>query len=499
MENIFTPHFAPEQSQSETLMRYTDKNPAWLALAGMFLYGLALILLFPGGSEQDSAFHFMCCRDAWHNPRVFVDVWSRPLFTLLFVVPVHLGWTAGKLFSVLIGLGAAWQTWKLAENLGLKKAWLVIPILLAQPAFFLLYADFLTEPLFALVLVCALRCHLLGRIKWGMFLASLLPLARPEGFFLAILWGLWVLWGARSGTGERSWQASLRAVPGTLLLASGVFLWWLAALIISGDPLFIPHTWPKFWNTGMYGEATFFTYAAKSWEFAGPILLLPLVLGLLVCLWRRQWLEIVSAFLLPFALHTIFLVYNLLGEAGFSRYMVSVAPATAVLTLLGLNQLTGLFRLPERISSLATGLILLGSLGISFLYLDQNKGVREFVAIQEMADWLRQNPVPWRRVSWSSGQMCVALDLPGGQHPHLNLQDREGNLAVLRGQESGTLVFWDSYMGMAMYGLSVADIQTAGYQVLRTRHHSLPGVLLRGEILGRKLNWETEMTLLYKP
>src|SRR6202035_5913841 len=168
---------------------------AVVALALMALLGGVLILQFPGCPEQDTEYHFLEARSAWSNPTLFVDVWARPLYTMVYALPALLGFTAARFLAVGIGVALAWQTWRLACDLRLKRAWLVIPLLLGQPVFFELFPDLLTEPLFALVFVVALRWHLRGRTKRGMLAASFLPLARPEGVFLCLLWGLWVLTG----------------------------------------------------------------------------------------------------------------------------------------------------------------------------------------------------------------------------------------------------------------------------------------------------------------
>ncbi len=152
-----------------------------IALVLMALLGGSLIFLLPGYPEQDSGYHFVMARAAWHEPVYFVDVWARPLYTLAFSGPALLGFKAARFFALAISLLVAWQTWRLAQDLRLERTWLVVPLLLAQPTFFELFTDLLTEPLFALTFVVALRLHLRGRIKMGMLLASLLPLARPEG------------------------------------------------------------------------------------------------------------------------------------------------------------------------------------------------------------------------------------------------------------------------------------------------------------------------------
>src|ERR1700738_3860297 len=171
----------------------SDLRNATIALALMALLGVALVFLFPGCPEQDTDYHFLEARTAWSNPWLFVDVWGRPLYTMSYALPALLGFTAARFFAVGIGVAIAWQTWRLACDLHLERAWLVIPLLLGQPGFFELFPDLLTEPLFALVFVVALRWHLRGWTRRGMLVASLLPLARPEGVFLCLLWGVWLV------------------------------------------------------------------------------------------------------------------------------------------------------------------------------------------------------------------------------------------------------------------------------------------------------------------
>src|ERR1700722_18222728 len=163
---------------------------AWVFMA---VIGVLLIFLFPGSPEQDVDYHFLMARTAWIDHFYFVDVWGRPLFTTLFAPAALLGFIPARCLALAISVAAAWQTYRLACDLRLSRAWLVIPFLLGQQTFFELYSNLFTEPLFALVLVVALRCHLSGRVKSGMLVASLLPLARPEGVFLCLFWGLWIL------------------------------------------------------------------------------------------------------------------------------------------------------------------------------------------------------------------------------------------------------------------------------------------------------------------
>jgi hypothetical protein len=462
----------------------------------MALLGGTLIFLFPGFPEQDSGYHFVMARTAWHQPVYFVDVWARPFYTLAFSGPALLGLTGARFFALVISLLIAWQTWKLALDLRLERPWLVLPLLLAQPTFFELFTDLLTEPLFALVFVVALRLHLRGRIKTSALAASLLPLARPEGAFLCLLWAAWLSRACRQ-TGHRpTWLSSAAYLP---LLATGMILWWAAALAITGDPLFLVHNWPTHWQQGIYGHGSILTYSSRAWEFAGPLLTVFLLVGLLRLFWLKKHSSITAAWLLFFLLHSVFRAYGLFGEAGYPRYMVSLAPATAIITLEGWNTIASWKNEWFRRIRLMIGLVIItGSLVISFLYLDSFIWTRDFVAIREMLTWFEQNHDTVRRLIWSNVGMCIQTNNDLRTAPALS-EDRERNLKALQDAQPQTLVFWDDDIGPKWFGLSAQEIQNAGFRLLRVRHYTLPGLIVRGKMGGWQLTRNIELSLLYKP
>jgi hypothetical protein len=476
-----------------------DSRNAAIALALMALLGVLLIFLFPGCPEQDTEYHFLEARSAWSNPSFFVDVWGRPLYVTFYALPTLLGFTATRFFAVGVGLAIAWQTWRLAYDLGLRRPWLVIPLLLGQPVFFELFPDLLTEPLFALVFVVALRWHLRGWTRRGMLVASFLPLARPEGVFLCLLWGFWIITKELNSAPLSDgpfYRRLIRPVPSTLILAAGVVLWWTAATCITRDPLFILHNWPKTWHQGMYGRGTLFSYSERASEFTGLLLGALFLVGLWDKVRARTWIPITSSFFLLFILHTLFRAYGLFGEAGYPRYMVSVAPAIAVLTLQGWNTIASHLEKWPRFASVILGATVLGiSLVPNFCYLDAFSSARDPIAIREMTDWLHAHPEPYKRLVWSNARMCIACGFTLAQSPSLGSSNRETTLAVLKDAPSGTLVFWDDHFGPDWFGLTAAEIENSGYKRIRTQHYSLPGILV-GEIGG---NRELELSLLLKP
>jgi hypothetical protein len=473
---------------------------AVIAVVFMAVIGVLLIFLFPGSPEQDVDYHFLMARTAWVDHFYFVDVWGRPLFTTLFAPAAWLGFISARFFALAISVAAAWQTYRLACDLRMSRAWLVIPFLLGQQTFFELYSNLFTEPSFALILVVALRCHIGGRIKSGMLVASLLPLARPEGAFLCLFWGLWILIlpqrerartsgnavnererGVRAGTTGNVvryqlpiYRRVVNRLGSIVILASGVVIWWFAALLLTGDPVFILHNWPATWRTDMYGHGTFLSYAQRSQEFAGVILILPFILGLVRGFRCRYLSLITSVFLVLFLLHSIFVKYGLFGEAGFPRYMVSVAPAIAVLTLEGWNTIFSV-KILRPFVIVAGWVVLTFSILQSVHYLDSMVWTRDAVAIDEMADWLQQQYPSVPGLIWSNGRMCIVLKRNLKDNPPAG--NREKLFALLEKAPAGTIVFWDNEIGPNWFGTTSAEIEGRGYKLLTSRHYSLPALI----------------------
>jgi hypothetical protein len=486
--------------------RLGNSRLAIVSLTLMAGLGVLLILLFPGSAEQDTDYHYLMVRTAWVDHSYFVKVWARPLFTTLFAPAGLFGYTAARFFALAISLATAWQTCRLANDLEMPRPWLAVAILLGQPVFVEVFSDLYTETLFALLFVLALRCHLRGRTKLGMLIASLLPLARPEGVFLCVLWGALIL-VQPAGPSDYApfFRRVISRIPLVLILALGVAVWWLAAFVITGDSLYILHDWPTTWHRDMYGHGTFFSYAERAIEFIGQLLVIPFLVGLFRRLRSGRWLLITSSFLLFFLLHSIFRRFGLFGEAGYPRYMVSVAPATAVLTLEGWN-LLGLMRIPRALLIAAGCVTLVVSIAMSLVYIDGMTWARDPVAIDDMADWLRQHRKSFSGLIWSNARMCTVLSQNLADSPQLS---GRGDLAKrLQTAPSGTIVFWDDHIGPDWFGATAADIENSGYKLLISRHYLVHAVLYPDSgfdrfrwlpILGEFQPREIQLSLLEKP
>ncbi len=438
-----------------------------LWLSAFALLGIALVFLYPDADQQDAGYHYLFARWSWNEPYYLIGVWTRPLFTLIYSIPAQFGYSASKLFTLMVCLATGLQTFRLARRLSMPNSELVVPLLFLQPAYFLLFTETQTESLFALLLVVALSLHYAGRVRAGMIVASLLILVRPEGFFLGFLWWLWVLQSHR----EWPWW---RRLCESLWLGMGALVWWLAASLITRDPLWILHDWPADWHalSVANGRGPVFWYLLLLPLIVGPLLIPAFVIGLRRLLEKRVFALGVSSVLTVLLLHSVLFWRGWFGAAGYARYVVCVAPAIAIISLAGWNQLAVMSSRGVRVAVLAASFL------ICLFYVDGYRFTRDARAVDDVMSWLDHNPVSFRRLVYSQSYMCIRLECGSSDSPQLNA-DREHNLDLIRALPAGTLVFWDVEVGPKWYKLEAADFERLGYRRLLSRSFRLEGWFFR--------------------
>ena len=249
-----------------------------LALLVFALASIACAVTSGGFLTADALTHYLYAKYAFAEPYLLVDVWGRPLVTALYAVPAALGGRiAVRVTALLVALGCALASYRVAKGQGHRRPALALVFTLAQPLVFLNSFAEMTELPFALVAGLAFWAYQSRRFWLAAGLAALLPLARPEGFeFLALavlglllnrrflpllllplpllLWNHagWELFG-REGPWWRwlidHWPYSGRSTypPGNPLQ----FLFFLPAVV---GPLLLPAMWVGAWMSLSRGE-----------------------------------------------------------------------------------------------------------------------------------------------------------------------------------------------------------------------------------------------------
>src|ERR1700691_1596379 len=195
--------------------------------------------------------HFLNARDGFWQPSKLLGSWARVGSKLPLIVPAQFGILAARWMSAVVSVLCAWQTIRLADDLGVRRAWLAGPMLIFQPFVFSLAGDTMTELPLALGLVIAIRLWLARRIWASCIVMGYLPTVRPEGFFLCALWAAMVL--------------SRRRLGPAIALGWGRMAWFIACLIFWRNPAYFFRegwSWPAD-SLRIYGHGTFFAYVDR--------------------------------------------------------------------------------------------------------------------------------------------------------------------------------------------------------------------------------------------
>jgi len=304
------------------------RQVAWLvilAAAGYFTWLAFASEGWWGGG--DALVHYRMARFAWQHPLLFLDLWGKPVFTLLSAPFALFGFKAMRLFNILTALLTAWTAFDLLRRMELRNGVLAMVLILTAPIYFILIPSTLTEPLFGFVLLLAPWFMLRGKYVAGAAVVSFLPFIRSEGMFLLVFYVLFLLLNKKRN-----------ALP---WLGLGTVLVWSAGLLAYGDPLWLVEQFP--YHAGsIYSSGPWWHYGGMLRELWGPVLLWLSLAGsgliVLSAISKREygsslfWLLLAPA-LAYFVMHSVLYWLQMGGSAGLARIMAPIVPVAAVLTV----------------------------------------------------------------------------------------------------------------------------------------------------------------------
>jgi hypothetical protein len=296
-----------------------------LSLLGFaFLLALGLVYVFFSDvkSVTDDMAHHLYSRYFWRYPEIMLSQWQRPLYTLLTAFPALFGYRVHCLSSVVFSLFCCGFAMGIARHYGLRNTFLIPIIMATTPVYAETFWTTLSEPPFAALLCFALWCHVKGFHGMATMLAGFLPLVRPEGAVVVLIWIIQYLW-----------QKRLTYLPWILL---GATFWLVAAWAITGDVLYPLRASYQF-NPGF--REVQWDYVLKFYDdFSGPLWFVAAAVGLIA--WRGIRLDLVHAAYMGIFLFFMFFRHNIeeLPQGHISwRWLASIAPLLAFYALKGLN------------------------------------------------------------------------------------------------------------------------------------------------------------------
>ena len=321
------------------LHSFIDKYLHWIVL---FLLGVLLITLsllsegYYGGA--DNVVHYNFSHFSFKYPYLFLDLWARPLFTILSSPFSQFGFQGIKIFNVLSGLLTSYISYRLAKKLNLSPAFLVILFVCFTPLYCIMLLTGLTETLFSLVLVLSIYYFFDEKYFVSAIVMSFLPFARTEGFILFPVFILVLLM-----------KGKWKAIP--FLLTGFLFFSFIGSFYYK-DILWIFHHFPySAKNPSYYESGSLFHFIRLHRVIIGVLLEILAGIGVLSLITRffardrmqrtmalYEFLLIPVPFLIYLAFHSVLYWKGLGGSIGLERVLTGVLPLGALLAMRGYHQ-----------------------------------------------------------------------------------------------------------------------------------------------------------------
>lgn len=309
-----------------------NRRIEFFALGLGFLLAVALLVLRTAGDgvleKGDGVNHYLIARYSWRHPELFLDLWGKPLFTLLASPFAQVGHFGVAVFNIVVAMTTA-----CAGVLALRKAGgvaqMVFPFLvLLAPQYVMMTLAGMTEPLFGLLSVLSILFLVYDRPVLAAIVASLTPFARPEYVaFLPAVCAWLVL--------RKEW----RALPWCLF---GFVFYALLTTVVWGEPLWFWTSDPYQNAGGIYGSGPWNFFVHRAEQVIGRPLLTLGVLALVLwpVIWwpdrteRRTHLMMLITEAAPalgiVLIHSLLWFVGTRGSAGLLRVLVTSIPMAAL-------------------------------------------------------------------------------------------------------------------------------------------------------------------------
>jgi hypothetical protein len=376
----------PADSMIDSLSRRNPRFTYFIIIAAFAVCSLTAAIKSEGFLETDGLTHFLFARHVFEQPQYLVDVWGRPLVTMLFALPARLGLIGVRITSLAVALGCGWIALKLAEGQGNRWPMLALVFTLGQPLLFLHSFSELTELPFALVLGGALLAY--QRKQFGLMtaLVAISPLARPEGFGFLILCltGLVIH--------RRWWWIILLPMP--------LVAWSIAGHLLAGPAdqpwwKWIIQHWP-YESNSVYGAGAIYKFVAVLPMLVGPFAIPATCIGAIREFFgapkifsdhkARVGFLIATLPLGVLIVHSLLYWYGKMSSNGELRYLLIVAPMWGVLSAVGWEWVFSQFNWKQPIAWAALAAVVPGSVNYAWRVLPMDQSTEMFQASQ-IVDW----------------------------------------------------------------------------------------------------------------
>jgi hypothetical protein len=445
---------------------------------------LSLVFAFTsnGFLEADGITHYLYARFSLAEPHYLVNIWGRPIKTAMYALPACYGGVTGaRMLSLAIALSVGIIAMIIAQRQGYRRPALALVLTLGQPLVFLHSFSELTELPFALLMGLALLAFQRGAWVWLAVLASLAPLARPEGFGLLAAVGIGTILAAcqPSIANRKSQLATLAILP------LGLIVWNFAGYALAGGApwhRWLIDTWP-YAGQSVYASGPLLAFVARLPVITSPLvfpfMLLGAALSIACCRQAfgggasdgvnashraRVQLLIAAIPLGILTVHSLLFFMGKMASSGELRYLLVAAPMWGLLAARGWEWMWERrgWRYPTLAAQVAVVLPLTVNLHYRVLPITPSE---DMVLAEHAANWYRQWPGraehPW--VMSAHPGVWYYLDIS----PTDRRVARPWTRSTIQDIPPGTVLIWDPvyalYNADRRLSVTLEQIEQAGW------------------------------------
>ena len=421
----------------------------------------------------DNFWHYYFSKYAFQFPNFFLHHWGKPIFILLTTGFAQFGFYGIVVFNVICGLLSTIVSYKILQHLNINYKWLIVPLLLFSPLYFLVLQSSLTEPLFSLLLITGSYLYLKQKYILGSLVLSFLLFSRSEGLFILVCFATFLLI-------IRQWKS----LP---LLGFGFIIYAIVGKLMGHD-FFWYFTENPYALESPYGHGHFMDMLYQYKDIWGLPFLITLCISTVVLFYyffkQKQYLfwkpinETSYVFYLIFVPAFVFLLFHLTvwhfgmcGSAGLRRVLACVFPCFAVLSMWGINKLVF-----DRWSKILSSVLI-----IVFLvyHLQSPFSTFGFPLKSYGPDREVQNAARYAKTIMPENcivyyaQPGIIFDLDRNPFDKVHNAELFGFKDICNNKnELPSFVFWDSQFSEFSCGVTPADVENCGYTLLKELYDS---------------------------
>jgi len=167
-----------------------DKKALWLTLMAFITY-VVYSFFSTGFYQHDEIGHYFNMREFWNNPHVILGNSAKTGYKLIYVIPSLLGNKFLIYFNSVLAALTCFITFKVAQRLGSKFAWLAFFLVALQPYWIQLSFRNYADTFSGFVIIVALYFHFEKKYIISSLILSFAGIIRQEFLLLIPIYGVW--------------------------------------------------------------------------------------------------------------------------------------------------------------------------------------------------------------------------------------------------------------------------------------------------------------------